>query len=306
MRPIDVEAVGPDGAARRGARTAATGSGRCSWVARAACRTWCWRWRSIPAWAAASRSWRPRSRCKRLGDYVARRARTPTPTSSSSTARARLIASGGTRGVAQAGGAALRRARARASCRRPSRSPNTPAATAASSARSPRSVRSGFGVRRQQDRRRRAAAGEPHPPGHAVLDRRLRRHRVDRGAGVRAAPVRSGRAAGRRIAPDRRGQPRGAHRAGRRPTSSAIWPRRSTRWRLRSTTRAPKITAADRRDHGLEPDAGEAGRGQDARAAPGPGHAPARRARWRRWASSAPASPTRSTTRWPACWGSSS
>ena len=72
----------------------------------------------------------------------------------------------------------------------------------------------GDGGAGRQDRRRRAAAGQPDHLGHADLDRGGGPHRIDRGTDLRPAPERSGGGAGRGLAPDRRRTAGGPDRAG--------------------------------------------------------------------------------------------
>ena len=201
-----------DGAARRGDEPRPGRRARCSWAGRGGCRTWCSRSRSIPRWAAASGSWPPRSRSS-ASATTSPRARPPTPTSSCVDASARLIAAGLAPGRLAPGGPALRgRARGRAAGCRLGRGVQRRRPPGHRRLHDHSAVR--LRRRRRQDHRRRAAAGEPHPVRDAVLDRRLGRDRLDRGARVRAPARRSRRRADRRLAPDRRGQPRGAHRGG--------------------------------------------------------------------------------------------
>ena len=89
-------------------------------------------------------------------------------------------------------------------------------------------------------------------------------------------------------------------------TSSASSARAFNPMADRARRRAPARSAADRRDHGLEPDAGEARRGRRRASCARRRTCCCARARWRRWASWARAWRTRSTTRSPACWASRS
>ena len=100
----------------------------------------------------------------------------------------------------------------------------------------------------------------------------------------------------RRLAPDRGREPGDAHRAVRRRRARRAGHRLQPDGR-RARGGAPEDHPADRRDQSLEPDAGEAGRGEDGRAARRRRICCSARVRCRRWASWAPAWRTRSTTR---------
>ena len=197
-----------------------------------------------PSWAAASASWPPRSRSSASATTSASRSTTDTDVKLVDGARApdrrRRDPGGGAHLEVQrfAG-----RARGRAAGGRLGRGVHR-AAPSRSSARSRRRSPVRLRRRRRQDRRRRAAAGEPHPLGDAVLDRRLRRHRLDR----RRARSRDGSsdrsscwpAGSRQIAAGNL-EARIEQDASRRARRSRRT--RSTRWRSRSTARARQILA---------------------------------------------------------------
>ena len=72
MRPTDVEGVGLMAPARDRRCRPVRGWGRSSSAARCGCRTSCWRWPSIPSWAAGGGSSRAEVSLKRLANYVAK------------------------------------------------------------------------------------------------------------------------------------------------------------------------------------------------------------------------------------------
>ena len=277
--------------------------GRSSWAGRCGCRTSCWPWPSIPSWAAASAILAAEVSLKRLGNYVASLSSADTDVALTD-GRARLIAAASRGRRRQPRAPFACRARARASRRPAPWSPSTCATGGASSAPTRRSPAGGWG----------RSSTRPSTPrccrstGSAA--RRCSGSGSRRSSGrSRRASSRGGSATGwrrwRRLAPDRGRQPGGAHRAGlqRRARRSGDGVQQDGR---RPRGGAPEDHAADRRDHGLEPDAGEARRGEDDRAAPGAGPAAALALARRARASSAPASRTRSTTRSPARWASRS
>ncbi len=261
-----------DGAARRGDEPRPGRRARSSWAARGACRTWCSPSRSIPTLGGGKRVLAAEVTLKRLGAYVASRSTTDTDVKLVD-ASARLIAAGSRLGVSH-----LEVQRFAAA-----REGELPAADSVAEYN-------------DGDRRVIGAYTTIPPFGFGVV--------VDKTIDAALLPVNRIRFAtlfwigvsgvigsivarvfARRLsdrvdllagglAPDRRRQPRDAHRGGR------VGRARRSRARVQldgdlARRRPPADPGADQRDHGLEPDAGEARRGRHARAAPGAGHAAA-------------------------------